>query len=81
MPQLSVKCRQHFEPIGIFGGEDGFKATQFRDNLKFMKCEENGVRLLYYSDVDIDYPYNVFDDKMELLSELMMININQHFVS
>lgn len=31
---------------------------------------ENGVKLLYYSDLDIRYPYEVFTNKQLLLNEI-----------
>lgn len=31
---------------------------------------ENGIKLLYYSDLDIRYPYEVFTDKQLLLNEI-----------
>jgi len=38
--------RQHFEPIDLFEGEEGFVKTQKRDVIKNKFCQENGIRLL-----------------------------------
>lgn len=38
--------KQHFEPIEFFGGEDGFKKTQERDEIKNAYCELHNIPLL-----------------------------------
>ena len=37
------------------------------DKEKKEKCEKNGVKLLYYSDLKINYPYEVITDKHNIL--------------
>lgn len=37
---------QHYQPVNFFGGEEGFKAVQKRDQEKRRKCKENNVKLL-----------------------------------
>ena len=39
--------QQHYKPVSLFGGEEGFKQTQERDKLKSKLCAENGVILIY----------------------------------
>lgn len=34
-------------------------------------CDEHGIKLLYYSDLGIEYPYKVYEDKEELLKEIL----------
>lgn len=38
--------RQHFEPIDFFGGEEGFKKSQARDNVKNKYCQLHNIPLL-----------------------------------
>jgi hypothetical protein len=38
--------KQHFEPIEFFGGEDGFKKTQERDEIKNVYCKACNIPLL-----------------------------------
>jgi hypothetical protein len=38
---------QHYQPVEIFGGIEGFMRTQARDKIKLQKCEANGCILLY----------------------------------
>lgn len=37
------------------------------DKEKKEKCEKNGTKLIYYSDLKIKYPYEVITDKNNLL--------------
>ena len=45
---IEYQGRQHFEPIDFFGGQEGFKLTQKRDNRKQELCKKNGVILEYF---------------------------------
>jgi hypothetical protein len=38
--------QQHFEPVAVFGGEEGLAQTKKRDKLKAKKCANNGVVLI-----------------------------------
>ena len=53
---IAIECQgeQHFFPIEHFGGEENFKNTKKRDELKRKLCKENNVKLLEYS----NYKYN-----------------------
>lgn len=37
---------QHFKANEFFGGEEGFKRTQYRDSIKNNYCKENGIKLI-----------------------------------
>ena len=73
LPQynVAIECqgKQHFG-IGDWDNED-FNIIEDRDNKKRKLCEENGVKLLYYSNLGIKYPYFVFENKEELLKEII----------
>lgn len=68
---VAIECqgKQHFLKESMFGGES-LEVIQERDKRKKMLCDENGVKLLYYSNLKIEYPYDVFEDKYELLKEI-----------
>lgn len=70
---IAIECqgRQHFEVVEWFGGYDEFCKTIERDNIKKKLCNENSIRLLYYSNLGIEYPYEVFENKEELLKEII----------
>ena len=67
---VAIECQgiQHFKPINIFGGEDGFNKCKKRDLKKKKLCEENNITLLYYSNIGFVYPYNVFENKDKLIN-------------
>lgn len=70
--KLGIECqgKQHFG-LGDFGSKRFNKSiAQERDECKRKLCEENGVKLLYYSNLGIEYPYKVFENKEELLKEI-----------
>jgi len=74
LPQYNVgiECQglQHFESISYFDGDEGLKSTIERDQRKLRLCNENNLKLLYYSNLKIQYPYKVFEDKELLLKEI-----------
>ena len=69
---VAIECQgeHHFKPIELYGGEEEFKRILENDDRKRKLCEENGVRLLYYSNLGIEYPYKVYENKEELLKEI-----------
>ena len=70
---IAIECQgsQHFQSSDFFGGENGFLKVKKSDSDKKALCEENGVELLYYSNLGIEYPYKVYEDKNELLKEII----------
>ena len=72
MPEynIGIECqgRQHFMQVDLFEPLD---IIQKRDRLKKKLCDEHGIRIIYYSNLGIDYPYQVFEDKEELLKEII----------
>ena len=53
LPELNIAIeyqgRQHFEPVGKFGGEDEYKNNVKRDIKKYDLCKEHGIKVLYFS--------------------------------
>ena len=41
--------QQHFEPVAVFGGEEGLAQTKQRDRLKSKKCANNNVILICWT--------------------------------
>lgn len=50
--------------------QKAFESTVFRDTKKRKLCKENGILLLYYSNLGIEYPYEVYENKEELLNKI-----------
>ena len=70
---VGIECQgiQHFQAIPFFGGENYFKEIMRRDKEKKSLCEKNDIKLLYYSNLGLNYPYKVFENKNELLKEII----------
>ena len=66
----AVECQgiQHFINKHFF---EPLEKIQERDNRKLKLCKENGIKLLYYSNLGIKYPYFVYENKEELLKEII----------
>lgn len=74
LPQYNcaIECqgKQHFG-LGNFGSKRfNYEEEIRRDKLKFDLCKEQGIKLLYFSNLHINYPYKVYEDKEELLKEI-----------
>lgn len=71
---IAIECQgeQHFLSVEHFGGNENFKTVINNDKTKRKLCEEHGIKLLYYSDLKIDFPYEVITNK-----EVLIENINK----
>ena len=69
---IAIECqgKQHFEERERFGGIDGFSKRIEKDNRKYSLCESNGVKVLYYANYRYDFPYDVINDKDELINSI-----------
>jgi hypothetical protein len=71
LPQynIGIECQgiQHFKKSHFF---EPLETVQERDIRKLELCKKNGVKLLYYSNLGIKYPYSVYENKKELLKEI-----------
>lgn len=69
---IAIECQgiQHFKDVPFFKQS---KRTPIKilDENKRKLCEENGIRILYYSNLNIEYPYTVFQTKEDLLNEIL----------
>ena len=45
---IEYQGEQHYHPVEIFGGEEGYKNTVERDRKKELLCEKNGVKLIHW---------------------------------
>jgi tRNA splicing endonuclease len=73
--KLAIECQglQHFEPVDVFGGEEAFDTIIKRDLQKKYLCEKHGIKIIYYSNLGINYPYQVLENKAELIQELRIL--------
>lgn len=74
---VAIECQgvQHFNAKRFWNNnkdkEEEVKKIKKRDKLKKKLCEEHGIKVLYYSNLGIKYPYEVFEDKEKLLEEIL----------
>jgi hypothetical protein len=80
---VAIECQglQHFESVKYFGGEKHFSETVTRDKKKQKLCEENGIKIIYFSNLSnsskkYNYPYKVYEDEFELFRTELNLEIN-----
>ena len=76
---MAIECQgiQHFLPVDFCskGAEHAARNHDFvvkRDAVKKELCHKYGIKLIYYSDANIEYPYYVYTDKKMLLNEIKL---------
>lgn len=76
---MAIECQgiQHFLPVDFCskGTEHAARNYDFvikRDAVKKELCHKYGIKLIYYSDANIEYPYHVYTDKKMLLNEIKL---------
>lgn len=67
---VGIECQgiQHFKETNFF---QELALTKELDSKKLERCTENGVRLFYYSNLGIKYPYEVIEDKEKLIEKII----------
>ena len=67
---IAIECQgeQHFKPVDFFGGEEQFKRRQELDFIKHKLCINNGIKIIYYSTIDLPYFAKVENNKEKLLN-------------
>lgn len=67
---IGIECqgKQHFN---MGGWDESFDIIKERDERKLKLCQEHNIKLLYFSNLGIEYPYHVFEDKNLLLEEII----------
>jgi very-short-patch-repair endonuclease len=66
--KIAIECQgiQHFTPVAFFGGEKAYNEVKQRDLEKMKLCIKHNIKMLYYSNLDIEYPYKVFKTPEEI---------------
>ena len=74
---IAVECQgiQHFKPVELFGGREQFEKQKMWDAEKKSLCENNGIKILYFTNRNIKEKYCKDDEtikssKKEMLSEI-----------
>lgn len=66
---VEYQGQQHYEPVALFGGEEGFLLAKARDEKKRALLRANNVRLL-------EWPYDVRITKSELIDRMAKMEIS-----
>ena len=69
---VAIECQgiQHFKSVKQFGGDKNLELQINRDKIKQNLCQENDIKVLYWSNIGIEYPYKVFEDINELIKAI-----------
>ena len=69
---VAVECQgvQHFIPYDVWGGVESLREIQRRDSLKKILCDEHGIKIIYFSNLKIKYPYFVLESLNQLLDAI-----------
>lgn len=69
---IAIECQgiQHFKDVPFFK-QSKRTPVKILDENKRKLCEENGIKILYYSNLNMEYPYTVFQTKEDLLNEIL----------
>ena len=85
LPEYNVviECQglQHFRPSD-FGSKKRdknklFEMTLKHDKIKFEECKKHNIDILYFSNLNINYPYSVIENENELIEEILNHNKNE----
>lgn len=75
--KVAIECQgeQHFKPVS-FGSKNKCKHECFkniieRDKRKKCLCATNDIRILYYSNLKLEYPYKVYENKEEMINDVV----------
>lgn len=71
---VAIECQgiQHFEPQDWFDSKKNGRFTEVlkRDKIKKELCDEHNIKVFYYSNLGIEYPYEVYEDLDKLLKDI-----------
>lgn len=69
---IAIECQgsQHFNSSTFYGGMEALKVTKVRDAAKRKLCTQHGIKILYYSNLGIKYPYEVIENMEVLLQAI-----------
>ena len=67
---IEIQGIQHFRPVKYWGNENTLNEIKERDEKKQKLCIENNVKLLYYSELKIKFPYEVITNTQKLLENI-----------
>lgn len=78
--KIGIECQgeQHFKQCAYFGNK--LEEIKERDKNKRELCKKNGIKIIYYSNLSMNYPYDVFEDKNNLIKEIKKSTKNERLL-
>lgn len=69
---VAIECQgiQHFKDVCFDGKTSSLLENQTRDKTKKELCNQNNVKIYYYSNFHIEFPYYVYEDKETMLNDI-----------
>lgn len=61
---IEYNGQQHYEPVKIFGGEENYKQTVIRDEIKKKYCEENNIKMITIPYWDFNNIETILDNEL-----------------
>ena len=73
---VGIECQgiQHFTDSDFGGKQNLLETIQNRDKAKKELCEEHGVKLFYYANYHMNFPYDVYENKENMLKNIKKFN-------
>ena len=70
---IAIECQgeQHFKPIKHFGGDEELKLVSIRDKRKRKLCNKHNIKIVYYTNYELDFPYEVITTRKCLLESIL----------
>lgn len=70
---IAIECQgeQHFAANHFFGDIRGLTKTQYRDYVKFNKCKDKKIKILYFIPYNFEKYYNEFYDDKDCFNILL----------
>ena len=63
---IEYQGKQHYKPVDLFGGEEGFEYRKKNDNIKKEYCRLNNIKL-----IEVPYTYNTANAVEEYLNDMI----------
>lgn len=73
----AIECQgaQHFVDIYFNGQDSSLLENKERDKVKYNLCKEHNIKIYYYANYHMDFPYYVYENKETMLNDIMVKKI------
>ena len=81
---IAIECQgeQHYRPVKFYGGEIKYKQQVNSGKVKYAKCLENHIDLIYYTTLkDIEKNENTFESVLDIKDYILNKQINATYLT